>query len=63
MGSDCFTLNSYFKALGKRELDLKLEKNQKLVEKLNIDLNPNYRISWGALIIIGGIILFNYLKH
>lgn len=60
--SDSFTLNSSFKALGKRELNLKLEKNQKSVRNLNIDLNPNYQISWGALVIIWGIILFKYLK-
>jgi hypothetical protein len=62
LNSDNFILSSSFKALGKRELDLKLEKNQKLVRALKLDLNPNYRFYWGALIIIWGIILINYLK-
>ena len=62
LDSDKFILNSSFKALGKRKLDLKLKKNEKLINELNIDLNPNYKIQWGALIIIFGIIIFNYLK-
>jgi hypothetical protein len=62
LNSENFILSSSFKALGKRELDLKLEKNQKLVRDLKLDLNPNYRFYWGALIIIWGIILINYLK-
>ncbi len=62
LDSDQFILNSSFKALGKRELDLKLKKNEKLIKDLNIDLNPNYKIHWGALIIIFGIIIFSYLK-
>ncbi|MGM1055493.1 MAG: hypothetical protein ACQEWG_06365 [Bacteroidota bacterium] len=59
---DQFILKTSFKALGKRQLDLKLKRNNKLVRDLNIDLNPNYKIHWGALIIIFGIIIFNYLK-
>ena len=62
LDSDQFILNSTFKALGKRELDLKLKKNEKLIKDLNIDLNPNYKIHWGALMIIFGIIIFSYLK-
>ncbi|MGM1057456.1 MAG: hypothetical protein ACQEWG_16340 [Bacteroidota bacterium] len=62
LSSDHFILSSSFKALGKRELDLKLEKNKKLIENLNIDLNPNYRIYWGGCAIILGMMFYNYLK-
>ncbi len=62
LNSEQYIFTSSFKALGKRQLDIKLKKNGELVKDLNIDLNPNYKIHWGALIIIFGIIILQYLK-
>ena len=64
LNSNNYILSSSYPALGKRMIKLKLEKNGKLMGKLEIDPSPNQRINWWPVVIIAAYLLFNafYLK-